>query len=189
MRDACGKSSRFVIRRADGPTLSFSTRLFSHLDRSVHVATCDMSTSATNTVQITTIFFCPAIVWDARYVSSSCHRCRMEECIRARAHSASAHPWLGTRNEGNIVGRTKATLYRRPGSSGRPRGQKKQANALIDPNHTHSKTLPVRDDDGPSVDDHGPSGHPQADDHGPSADDHVPSGHPQADDQVLCETT
>ena len=39
MRDMLVKSSRFVIRRAYGPTLSFSTRLFSHLDRSVHVAT------------------------------------------------------------------------------------------------------------------------------------------------------
>ena len=57
-------------------------------------------------------------------------------------------------------------------------GVKKQANALIDPDHTHFTTLPVRDDDGPT-----------ADDHGPSVDDHVPSGHSQPDDQVLCETT
>ena len=42
-RSWCGKSSRVVIRPGRAPLLSFSTRVFSYLDRSFHVATHDMS--------------------------------------------------------------------------------------------------------------------------------------------------
>ena len=82
------------------------------------------------------------------------------------------------------MGRTKATLHRRPGSSSRPK-RLNPASALID---THFTTLPARDGETSSADD--PAGHPQTTLRairrrpcGPSARRRL-GGHPHADDQM-----